>query len=280
MAFLNEQGVARLWSHITDKIEESNKDFQSNKNPLELALFFYSDLNNFDGDTAELKAQNLARYDVIVYQGQLTNNLEIGGMAYARDMGILSRALEINPNLKVFGYLTVRGFANSTNGQGYVGMTEYRTSPANVDHPIWTKEELYAYMNLMAHVGGDYTGETDAYGNPVLEGGFPLAGVFFDDYGFHFKSQNEQLLNQGEYVSRLKLCLDKAFYDLAVQNQLLTLTLVYQIENLFNVSYEGEVKISFNINCEQKGKEWHQLLEDDSFEVRTNKIYKNPYIKR
>ena len=201
MAFLDEQGVARLWSHISDKIEESNNDFQSNKNPLELALFFYSDLNNFDGDTTELKAQNLARYDVIVHQGQLTNNLEMSGTAYARELGILTRALEINPNLKIFGYLTARGFANSTNGQGYVGMTEYRTSPANVDHPIWTKEELYAYMNLMAHVGGDRTGETDAYGNPVLEGGFPLAGVFFDDYGFHFKSQNEHLLNQGDWNS-------------------------------------------------------------------------------
>lgn len=89
-----------------------------------------------------------------------------------------------------------------------------------------------------------------------------------------------QLLSEGEYVSRLKLCLDKAFYELAFQNQLLTLRLVYQVENLFNVSYEGEIQISFNINCEQKGKEWHQVLEDNTFEARTNKIYKKPYVKR
>lgn len=89
-----------------------------------------------------------------------------------------------------------------------------------------------------------------------------------------------QLFNEGEYVSRLKLCLDKDFYELASQNNLLTLTLVYQVENLFNVSYEGEIQISFDINCEQKGKEWHQVLEDNTFEVRTNKIYKKPYVKK
>jgi hypothetical protein len=81
-------------------------------------------------------------------------------------------------------------------------MTEYRTSPANVDHPIWTKEELAAYINLMAHCGGTKDeSAVDEFGNPVLTGGIPLYGVFFDDYDYNFEDDNTHLINQGDWNS-------------------------------------------------------------------------------
>lgn len=171
------------------------------KMPITLGAFQYHTWVNLPGNTIEERAQALARYDVIVYQGALTDNLSMSGSDYRRDLSLYTKAMEYNPNLKVFGYLTARGFANSKSG-GHVGMTEYRVSPENVDHPIWTKEELTAYINLMAHCGGTKDpSATDEFGNPVLIGGVPLYGVFFDDYDYNFEDDNAHLMNQGDWSS-------------------------------------------------------------------------------
>lgn len=171
------------------------------KSPVTLARFFYNLLTNIPADTFEEKAQWLARYDVFVYQAYLSNDLTMSKSLYDDELAIYQRALEINPDLKVFGYLTARGFAFDNDTNEKVGMTEYRTSPSNVDHPIFTKEELFAYLNLMAHCGGTKTDEVDEYGNPVLTGGIPLYGVFFDDYGYNIGSRNDHLMNQGDWSS-------------------------------------------------------------------------------
>lgn len=171
------------------------------KMPIELAAFQYYKWDKLSGNTVEEKAQQLARYGIIVYQGSLAENLSMSGSEYERDLALYTKALEYNPSLKVFGYATARGFANSKNG-GHVGMTEYRTSPENVDHPIWTKEELAAYINLMAHCGGTKDDSTtNEFGNPVLTGGIPLYGVFFDDWDYHFNDDNTHIMNQGDWSS-------------------------------------------------------------------------------
>lgn len=171
------------------------------KMPITLGAFQYHTWGNIPGDTIEEQAQALARYDVIVYQGALTDQLSMSGSDYQRDLNLYTKAMEYNPNLKVFGYITARGFANSNSG-GHVGMTEYRVSPQNVDHPIWTKEELAAYINLMAHCGGTKDpSATDEFGNPVLNGGVSLYGVFFDDYDYNFEDDNTHLINQGDWTS-------------------------------------------------------------------------------
>lgn len=199
-------------NEIQDAIIEAEKnidDIKKNdapstvlvKKPIVLGDFQYFKWSNIPGNTLSERAKYLARYDVIVYQGELSGNLNLSGTAYKSELELYKKALEYNPNLKVFGYLTARGFANR-NGGGHVGMTEYRTSPSNVDHPIWTKEELAAYINLMAHCGGTKdTSTTDEFGNPVLTGGIPLHGVFFDDYDYNFEDDNAHLINQGDWAS-------------------------------------------------------------------------------
>lgn len=184
-----------------DNFNGANTGITKEKSPITLARFFYNHLTNIPADTFEEKAQYLARYDVFVYQAYLSNDLTMSRNPYDEELAIYQRALEINPDLKVFGYLTARGFAFDLDTQAKVGMTEYRTSPSNVDYQIYTKEELYAYMNLMAHCGGAKTDEVDEFGNPVLTGGIPLHGVFFDDYGFNFGYENTSLMNQGDWAS-------------------------------------------------------------------------------
>lgn len=179
------------------KVQEEIDD----KSPITLGMFFYNNLFMLDGDTVEEKAQYLARYDVVVYQGALSNDLTLTTKDYMDELPILQRTLEINPDLKVFGYLTARGFGYVKGTTTSKGMTEYRVSPSGLDHPIYTKEQLFSYMNLMTHCGGTKTSEVDEYGNNILVGGIPLHGVFFDDYGYNYTSQNEHLLNQGDWAS-------------------------------------------------------------------------------
>lgn len=169
--------------------------------PIMLGDFQYYKWGELSGNTIEEQAQQIARFDVVVYQGPLAEDLSMSSYAYQRDLSLYTKALEYNPNLKVFGYVTVRGYTYSNSG-GLVGMTEYRTSPENVDHPIWTKEEFAAYINLMAHCGGTKdTSATDEFGNPVLTGGIPLYGVFFDDYDYNFNDDNTHLINQGDWTT-------------------------------------------------------------------------------
>lgn len=194
-------------SYVDKKVDEVIANIPSvtdveTKLPITLGAFQYFKWGELPGDSIEEQAQHLARYDVIVYQGALCDHLPMSGTDYTRDLALYTKALEYNPDLKVFGYVTARGFANSTAGLGHVGMEEYRVSPDNVDHPIWTKEELCAYINLMAHCGGTRnTSVTDEFDNPTLTGGIPLYGVFFDDYDYNFESDNTHLLNQGDWSS-------------------------------------------------------------------------------
>ena len=197
--------IARV-SDVDEKIDEAIANIPSvtsaeTKMPIELGAFQYFTWGNLSGNTVEEKAQQLARYGVIVYHGGLCDNLSMSGDDYYRDLELYKKALEYNPDLKVFGYITARGFANLADGS-HVGMTEYRTSPANVDHPIWTKEELAAYINLMAYCGGTKDASaTDEFGNPILTGGIPLYGVFFDDWDYNFENDNTHLMNQGDWSS-------------------------------------------------------------------------------
>ncbi len=184
--------------------EFATKDYVDGKNklPITTSRFWYANLSSFDGNTDELKAQNIAKYDTFIYQGCLSNELEMSSNAYARDLAIYKRVLEINPDFKMFGYITARGFGYVPNTSTTKGMTEYRTSPEGIDHPIWTKEELFNYMNLMAHCGGTIDEDTlDEYGNPTRTCGVPLYGVFYDDFGYNYRTQNEHLLNQGDWTS-------------------------------------------------------------------------------
>lgn len=193
-----EQDISQLSGEI-ENLEKEVSD--SVKLPITLGMFFYSNLINLEGDTVEEKAQNLARYDVVVYQGSLSNDLTMSTQSYVNDLKIYQRAMEINPELKMFGYVTARGFGYVQGTSTSKGMTEYRVSPEGIDHPIWTKEELFAYMNLMAHCGGTRTSESNEYGNSVLTGGIPLYGVFYDDYDYNYNNQNEHLINQGDWAS-------------------------------------------------------------------------------
>lgn len=194
-------------SYVDKKVDEVVANIPSvtdveTKLPITLGAFQYFKWGELPGDSIEEQAQHLARYDVIVYQGALCDSLSMSATDYERDLALYTKALEYNPDLKVFGYVTARGFANSTAGLGHVGMEEYRVSPDNVDYPIWTKEELCAYINLMAHCGGTRnTSVTDEFGNPTLTGGIPLYGVFFDDYDYNFEDDNTHLLNQGDWSS-------------------------------------------------------------------------------
>ena len=194
-------------TYVDEKIDEVIANIPSvtdveTKMPITLSAFYYYRWGELPGSTVEEKANHLAKYDVIVYQDSLCNDLEMNDPTYERDLALYKKALEYNPDLKVFGYVTARGFATSKNGGGHVGMTEYRTSPENVDHPIWTKEELAAYINLMAHCGGTKDDSTtDEFGNPVLTGGIPLYGVFFDDWDYHFNNDNTHIMNQGDWSS-------------------------------------------------------------------------------
>lgn len=199
--------IARV-SDVDAKIDDALASIPSastveTKMPISLGAFQYFKWGNLPGNTIEEKAQHIARYDVIVYQGELSGNLTLSGTAYQNEFELYKKALEYNPNLKVFGYLTARGFAFTNGTSTTVGMTEYRTSPANVDHPIWTKEELCAYINIMAHCGGDrdLSAGNDEFGNPILTGGIPLYGVFFDDYDYNFENQNTHLQHQGDWNS-------------------------------------------------------------------------------
>lgn len=193
-------------TYVDEKVDEVIANIPSvtdveTKMPITLGAFYYYKWGELPGSTVEEKANNLAKYDVIVYQDSLCNDLEMDDPTYERDLALYKKALEYNPDLKVFGYVTARGFATSKSG-GHVGMTEYRTSPENVDHPIWTKEELAAYINLMAHCGGTKDDSTtDEFGNPVLTGGIPLYGVFFDDWDYHFNDDNTHIMNQGDWSS-------------------------------------------------------------------------------
>ena len=202
MAFLNEQGVERLWGHIQrtidDKIEQNSEKSNS---PLTTGKFFYKSFNDITGSSVDEKAQWLSQFEVVVYQGALSNTRDHLALSIISEIAIWQKALEINPDLKVFGYVTSRGYGYNTTGGGTQGMTEYRTSPSGIDHPILTKEEIYAYMDIMGHVGGEDTSETNEWGNPVRTGGSPFYGVFFDDYDYNYNDQNTHLMNQGDWSS-------------------------------------------------------------------------------
>lgn len=199
-----EEALARTADAVRQYVDKKDTEMLESvgkqKLPITLGAFHYGKWGSLSGDTIEQKAQHLAKYDVIVYQGALSNDLTMSSADYQRDLALYKKALEYNPDLKVFGYVTARGYAYSNGSR--VGMTEYRKSPDNVDHPIWTKEEFCAYMNLMAHCGGTKSdSEVDEFGNPVLTGGIPLYGVYYDDYDYNFTNDITPLINQGDWQS-------------------------------------------------------------------------------
>lgn len=170
---------------------------------------FY-DWGNTDAEAAARIAQN----DIVVAGGNLYANAG-SKEDRTRQLNIIAKARKLNPNLKIFYYITIASWRNDGGWKHTLGKGGYWDAEEAAQHSgavrIHTKWEIFQLLEYAAHIGGTKSGEkqfiekytwtddndvshTEDKYIDLYEGGVALDGCFYDDAGME---SEEGRVNQG-----------------------------------------------------------------------------------
>ena len=206
-----EAGIAKVYKKVND-LHVEDEGYK-----LRLAKIQYTSFEDgYWGNTPEEKAQNIAKYDI-----------HVSGGINATTLPIIERARQLNPNLKICGYISVASGRPGPDGvytfrEGAVWDTAYANQFSNLTIPF-TKWDILQQIEEFAHVGGNKTGEklfietyswTDDSGAKRTEdkyidlwtGGVSYDGMFWDDVGFDFTITEGSFFNtdRGSTIDTIK----------------------------------------------------------------------------
>ena len=200
---------------IKDKVEVL-EDNRTGKRFLGKACLWYHSAYEF-GNTDDEAAQVIASND-LVFPGGICHYDNYNANQSAdveRQIKILKKAKELNPNLKIFYYITIASWRRDGDYEHILGKggvyDEEEASKHSGAVRINTKWELFQFLEYAAHAGGTKSGEkqfietytwTDDEGEEhsedkyidLFEGGIQLDGVFYDNAGWE---DTEGRINQG-----------------------------------------------------------------------------------
>ena len=123
-------------------------------------------------------AEAIARFAICVFS--YPPNLE--NSCPAEHLEIMRLARQINPQLRIYGYITA---SSAHNGYTLNADGSWADSPAQQADVarIYNHHELIQFFHDLRHVGGTRTGVFDEEGYEIMEGGFPFDGPFLDEFG-------------------------------------------------------------------------------------------------
>ena len=174
------------------------------------ATLWYHTLSDY-GKTDDEAAAVLASNEIVVAGGALYG----ASGDKNRDINIIKKAKEINPNLKIFYYITIASWRKDGDWSHILGKGGYWDQEEADKHPgsvrIHTKWEIFQLLEYATHAGGTKTGKkefietytwTDDSGIEhtedkyidLYEGGIKFDGCFYDDAGME---TDEGRVNQG-----------------------------------------------------------------------------------
>lgn len=205
------------------------------------AALHYYDFYSWGNDDEEA-ASVLAQYEIVVAGGALYSNVA-SESDKTRQIKIIKKAKKLNPQLKIFFYISIASWRNDGGWSHILGKGGYWDAEEAAKHPnavrIHTKWELFQMLEYAAHIGGTKNGKkqyiekytwTDNSGVQHSEdkyidlytGGIAFDGCFYDDAGME---SDEGRINQGfpsalreKYVQLVNFTHDKGLS--AFPNQL------------------------------------------------------------
>lgn len=171
---------------------------------------FY-DFGQNDDEAAAVIAQN----DIVVAGGTLYGSGDYSEDDKNRQLRIINKARALNPNLKIFYYITIASWRRDGDWSHILGKGGYWDAEEASKHPgavrIYTKWEIFQMLERAAHIGGTKSGskefiETYSWVDDdgvehtedkyidQYEGGIAFDGCFYDDAGMETE---EGRVNQG-----------------------------------------------------------------------------------
>lgn len=178
------------------------------------ACLWYHNLYEFGSNDDEAAAV-IAQNDLVVAGGSLWSMNPISDADRDRQTKIIEKARALNPNLKIFFYITIASWRKDGDWTHILGKGGVYDEEEASKHPgavrIHTKWEMFQMLEYAAHAGGTKTGEkefietykwTDDDGIEhtedkyidLYQGGVKMDGCFYDDAGME---NNEGRINQG-----------------------------------------------------------------------------------
>lgn len=204
----NEKDIAKLQEEISNFDIHKGKHRQVGK-----ARLWYHNFYEF-GNTDDEAAVVIAQYDIVVAGGTLYSG-KFSDADRDRQLAIIQKAKKLNPELKIFYYITIASWRKDGDWSHILGKGGYWDEEEASKHPgavrIHTKWEIYQLLEYACHVGGTKNGKkefietytwTDDDGLEhtedkyidLYEGGIALDGCFYDDAGMETE---EGRVNQG-----------------------------------------------------------------------------------
>lgn len=207
--------IEKNTSDITElKQQIGNSDiYRGKRRQVGKATLWYHNLYDY-GKTDEEAAAVLASNDIVVAGGTLYAGT-CSEADRARQTAIIQKAKALNPNFKLFYYITIASWRNDGGWSHILGKGGYWDQDEADKHSgavrIHTKWEIFQLLEYATHVGGTKSGKkefietytwTDDDGVEhtedkyidLYEGGISLDGCFYDDAGMETE---EGRINQG-----------------------------------------------------------------------------------
>lgn len=200
-----EEEIKNIKKDMSSLGSSRNKQRQVGK-----ATLWYHTLSDY-GNTDDEAAHVLASNEIVVAGGALYG----ASGDKNREINIIKKAKELNPNFKIFYYITIASWRKDGDWSHILGKGGYWDQEEADKHSgavrIHTKWEIFQLLEYAAHAGGTKTGErefietytwTDDDGVEhtedkyidLYEGGISFDGCFYDDAGME---TNEGRVNQG-----------------------------------------------------------------------------------
>ena len=192
-----------------DKLDiYKNKQHQIGK-----CCLWYHNFYDF-GENDDEAAAVIAQHDLVTAGGSLYSG-NFSDADRDRQIKIINKAKELNPNLKLFYYITIASWRRDGDWSHILGKGGYWDEEEASKHPgavrIHTKWEIFQMLEYAAHIGGTKSGKkefietytwTDDSGVEhtedkyvdLYEGGIAFDGCFYDDAGMETE---EGRVNQG-----------------------------------------------------------------------------------
>lgn len=166
------------------------------------------------GKTDDEAAAVIAQHDLVTAGGSLYSG-NFSDADRDRQINIINKAKTLNPNLKLFYYMTIASWRKDGDWSHILGKGGYWDAEEAAKHSgavrIHTKWELFQFLEYTCHIGGKKSGEkqfietytwidddgvshTEDKYIDLYEGGIKFDGCFYDDAGME---TDEGRINQG-----------------------------------------------------------------------------------
>lgn len=205
----------KLGVELDSMKENINKlDIYKNKQrQIGKCCLWYHNFYDF-GENDDEAAAVIAQHDLVTAGGSLYSG-NFSDADRDRQIKIINKAKELNPNLKLFYYMTIASWRKDGDWSHILGKGGYWDAEEAAKHNgavrIHTKWELFQFLEYTCHIGGKKSGEkqfietytwvddngvehTEDKYIDLYEGGIKFDGCFYDDAGME---TDEGRVNQG-----------------------------------------------------------------------------------